>query len=95
MITKELKEKIDNLSYDDQDDIYRYLWSKHVAQDVKNHATNLDIELDDDEIDIITEHYCYWGDYDCNLDYWTNIENLIMECIKSQDKKAMVTIVNN
>lgn len=80
MISNELKNKIDNLSAVEKDDVYRYLWSKHVKEDVESLCEDMDIVLTEDQTEIIVERYVYNGDYDCNLPYWTNIENLIREC---------------
>ena len=79
MISDELKSQIDALSPEEEDKVYRYLWSNHVRNDVVAHAEFLGVVLSDEEIDIITERYVYDGDYDCNLSYWDNIENLINE----------------
>lgn len=86
MIDVALKEKIDALTSKEKDDIYRYLWHQHVKEDVESHAIDMDVELDEDEIDIVAEWYVYDGDYDCNLDYWANIENLIDRCL--EDRKS-------
>lgn len=79
MTDEELHKMIDSLSSYEQDRIYRYLWSQHVREDVISHAENIGIGLDDGIIDAIVDRYVERGDYDCNLDYWTNIENLIEE----------------
>lgn len=79
MTDEELHKMIDSLSSYEQDRIYRYLWSKRVREDVISHAENIGIGLDDGIIDTIVDRYVERGDYDCNLDYWTNIENLIEE----------------
>lgn len=79
MTDEELHKMIDSLSSYEQDRIYRYLWSQHVREDVISHAENIGIGLDDGIIDTIVDRYVERGDYDCNLDYWTNIENLIEE----------------
>lgn len=79
MTDEEIHKMIDSLSSYEQDRIYRYLWSQHVREDVISHAENIGIGLDDGIIDTIIDRYVEHGDYDCNLDYWTNIENLIEE----------------
>lgn len=79
MTDEELHKMIDSLSSYEQDRIYRYLWGQHVREDVISHAENIGIGLDDGIIDTIVDRYVERGDYDCNLDYWTNIENLIEE----------------
>lgn len=79
MTDKEIHEMIDSFSPYEQDRIYRYLWGQHVREDVVNHAENIGVELDDGTIDTIVDRFVEHGDYDCNLDYWANIENLIEE----------------
>lgn len=79
MTDEEIHKMIDSLSPYEQDRIYRYLWGQHVREDVISHAESIDVELDDEVIDIIVDRYVEQGDYDCNLNYWTNIENLIEE----------------
>jgi hypothetical protein len=44
-------------------------------------VADMDIELDDGDIEAIMEQYVYEGRYDCNLDYWANIGNLIDEYV--------------
>ena len=77
MISPTLKAQIDAMPYQDQDDIYRYLWHQHVMEDVEAHSTDMDVTLTQDEIDLAAEYYVYDGAYDCNFDYWSNIEGVI------------------
>lgn len=79
MTDEELHKMIDSLSSYEQDRIYRYLWGQHVREDVISHAETIGVELDDCIIDTVVDRYVERGDYDCNLDYWTNIGNLIEE----------------
>jgi hypothetical protein len=81
VISEELKNRVDNLSAQERDDIYRYLWGQHVKEDIRSHVADMDIELDDGDIEAIMEQYVYEGRYDCNLDYWANIGNLIDEYV--------------
>lgn len=72
------------LSDTQKDDIYRMVWSDHVVEDVKARLIeNPDLEIDEDEEDALCEEvanaFVYNGDYDCNLSYWDNIDNLIKE----------------
>lgn len=78
-ITEEIKKKIDDMPAAERDMTYRYLWHEHVTEDVEAHAEEMDIDLTDAEIDAIADRYVYEGDYDCNISYWDNIENLIHE----------------
>lgn len=78
--------KIENLPEDDsttRDKIYREVWKEHVMEDIRSHAEDMEVELSNDDIDDIAERYVYNGDYECNLSYWQNIENLIYTKIKS------------
>lgn len=63
-----------------KDDIYRMVWSDHVKEDVRGVLDERE-ELTEEEKDAIIEDvandYVYNGDYDCNLSYWDNINNLI------------------
>lgn len=72
------------LSETQKDEIYRMLWSDHVYEDVKARLSeNPDLALDEEEEEALCEDvvnaYVYNGDYDCNLSYWDNIDNLIRE----------------
>ena len=77
MIDEKLQKKVDSLSDQERDDIYRYLWAKHVKEDIETYAKNQNYVLDSDDIRILVERYVFDGDYDCNLSYWDNIEALI------------------
>lgn len=65
------------LSPNVQNDIYRTEWKKHVIYDVQSRAEDVGVKLTEDIIDMIAERYTCEGDYDCNLSYWDNIDNLI------------------
>lgn len=78
----ETQAMLDSLPDTELDSVYRYLWAQHVREDVESHAEDIDAELTEEEIDKIVERYVYEGDYDCNLSYWDNIENLIWEIHK-------------
>ena len=80
LLKKKLSIKcIDSLSEEKKDKIYRMLWSGYVKEDVKSYADNIGTILSNEEIEVIVQRYVYCGDYDCNLSYWDNIENLIKE----------------
>lgn len=73
-----------NLTPSQRDDIYRMVWSDHVSEDVRGRLSeNPDLELNEEEEDALIEDianaYVYNGDYDCDLSYWDNIDNLIKE----------------
>lgn len=78
----ELSEKnwelVNSLSPKDRDEVYRYLWAGHVREDVRARAEEiLEPALAEDEVDRAAYLYVYEGEYDCNLSYWDNIDNLI------------------
>ena len=75
-LSKEFRERLDNMSFAEKDAIYRAVWFERVAEDVESYAED-NYLLTDDIISGIADAFVYEGDYDCNLDYWTNIENLI------------------
>ena len=77
--------KISKMECLDKDALYRKLWANHVQEDVLNHSRALDKELNDDGIKKVVDRYVYHGDYDCNLSYWDNIENLIDEAYENKD----------
>lgn len=58
-----------------KEDIYRTIWAEHVAEDIKEHYLESDIEISDSNAEYLAELYVN-GEYDCNLSYWENIENL-------------------
>ena len=78
-LTPKLQAVIDNLTDTEKDRLYRHLWHDYVKEDIIAHAENMDVELTDNEIQTAAERYVYEGKYDCNLNYWDNIENLINE----------------
>lgn len=82
MIDEKLQKKVDELSAQERDDIYRYLWAQHVREDVESYSKNIGVVLDETEKDSIANLYVYDGEYDCNLTYWENIENLINQVTK-------------
>lgn len=77
-IDDNIKTIIDKLSQQDKDDIYRYLWKDYIKKDIEDYLEERcdDITLTDDLIDYAADLYVYEGEYDCNFDYWTNIEHV-------------------
>ncbi len=64
------------------DDVYRAIWYEHVLEDVKRvmHESKANLTKEEKAIaESAAERYVYDGDYDCNLPYWSNIENLLNE----------------
>ena len=76
-LPEHLHKLIDNLSYSERDQIYRYLWSEHVTEDVKSLCDDNETTLTNDAIEHIVNQYVYDGEYDCNLSYWDKLQNLI------------------
>lgn len=81
-----MQEKIDqiigSLTYAEKDLLYRTLWVEHVKEDIEGVLVeNYREEMTDEEIsgtaEKLARQYCFDGDYDCNLCYWDNIDNLI------------------
>ena len=76
---------VETLSSTERDDLYRYLWSDYVRNDVREKLASDDIGLSDEDvkaiIEAVVEYYVYDGEYDCELGYWDNISNLITNAI--------------
>ncbi len=63
-----------------KDALYRALWKEHVKEDVEAIVVqneNIPGEHLEEIIDNAAELYVYDGEYDCNLDYWANIDGVI------------------
>lgn len=79
---EELFKLIDSLKPYRKDELYRYLWVNHVREDVRTILEEYDVPYlsnDDFEamIDDCANRFVYNGEYDCNTDYWTNLDALI------------------
>lgn len=79
-------EKLLNSLTDSQKDyIYRKVWAEHVKEDVLSVLAGRKDNLSDKEKQEIAEEaaylYCEEGQYDCNLSYWENVENLVNELV--------------
>ena len=77
--SKSFIDEVKNLDFVTRDEIYRMLWKEYVVEDIKTQLENDEIELSKDIIDHIANRYVYDGDYDCEVPYWDNINNLIKE----------------
>lgn len=82
--SEELNIYVDSCGSYERDQLYRHLWMKHVVEDITSHLGDIDTELTDEEIEAAAKRYVYDGDYDCNLDYWSNIENVIYRVIEAR-----------
>lgn len=81
MISNEQKEKIDVLSYEEKDQIYRYLWQGHIENDVREYVKSESATvLTDEQITEVAARFVH-GDYDCNIDYWSNIGALVHKIV--------------
>lgn len=66
------------LSYESRDRIHREQWKLCVIEDIRSRLSERDdYGLGTDALDCAATAYCFDGEYDCNLDYWANIDNLI------------------
>ena len=69
----------------DKDTLYYQLWEEHVREDVSSfleeelEARKIEVsdEVKEDIIARAAYLYVYEGEYDCNLNYWDNIKNLL------------------
>ena len=79
---EELFKLIDSLKPYRKDELYRHLWVNHVREDVRTILEEYDVPyLSDDDfeamIDDCANRFVYNGEYDCNADYWSNLDALI------------------
>lgn len=81
---KNLDDLLASLSPKEKDVLYRKLWFEHVLEDVQSFAETEDLEITDEIAKQVADRYVYNGDYDCNLSYWDNINNLVKECIENE-----------
>lgn len=62
-----------------KDAVYRLLWKEYVLEDILSFCEKDRYEMDEETLaacENAAERYVE-GDYDCNLSYWDNIENVI------------------
>lgn len=52
---------------------------ENIREDVKNYCTEHQLPCTDELTSTVAERWVKAGDYDCNADYWSNIETLINE----------------
>ena len=79
---KEFFELIDSLKPHRKDELYRYLWVDYVREDMRASFEGYDVSyLSDNDfealIDNCANQLVYNGKYNCNIDYWSNIKELI------------------
>lgn len=77
----DLEKLAENLDFKTSDNLYRILHMPYVKEDVKHMLNELEIDTSaynlECLIDDCASRYVYDGDYDCNLSYWQNLENII------------------
>lgn len=95
LIKKENMDFLNSLTAQDRDEIYRYLWAQHVKEDIKGHAEDIDDDIAPDEIERAAYLYVYEGQYDCTLNYWTNIENVIIRATADRHTEEWRNIQQN
>lgn len=79
-LTLNINTFVDSLDSASRDALYRRLWIEYVTEDVAYHIETFDdIPCNDYDtiVELVAHAYVYDGDYDCNLTYWENIDNLI------------------
>lgn len=86
-----MNEKIENivnsLSSEEKDELYRRLWLDYIKSDIVSFCAENNIDSNDKLIADAAKAYVYGCNYDCNLDYWTNIKN-VLETAKSSERGA-------
>lgn len=78
-LSPETAQMLNNMTNAEKDNLYRVLWFDYVKNDVKSFANESDYVLTDTDVEYIARQFVYEGRYDCNLSYWQNIENLILD----------------
>lgn len=75
--------KIVNVFAQKEDEIYRQVKCRYVANDAADRMEERGIVDPNGSIKYaVAERYVLDGDYDCNLDYWTNIDDLIDQILE-------------
>lgn len=77
-MTKDIESIVSSLNDIEKNQLYHRLWFDYVKADVINFCEDNDIAYNDEDFpDKVARYYVYDGKYDCNLPYWTNIENAV------------------
>lgn len=66
-----------NLTNEDRERIYREVLKDYTKQDILARAEDIDREVSEAQAEYLAYLWAYTGEYDCNLSYWDNIDNLI------------------
>lgn len=87
------EELLAKLEYKERDTLYRLLWAESVRENVESVLEGSAGEWtrefsDEDYEDIVSDIADQYvsGNYDCNLNYWDNLDNLIQEKKKEYSK---------
>lgn len=84
LFDKTMAEPMLILSSEQVDNIYRLKRQDFVAQDVIN------LGCDSDTAYEVGRRYSFEGDYDCNLSYWENLENLVKKVQYLEEKDSRI-----
>lgn len=78
----DLEKLAENLNFKTSDKLYRILHMPYVKEDIKSMIDEMEIDTSDYDLECLIDNcasrYVYDGDYDCNLSYWDNIKNIII-----------------
>lgn len=76
----------------DKDTLYRVLWADYMYEDVYGFVKENGYSLNESGVQEVVDRYVYNGDYDCNLSYWDNINNLVQEALEKESNKEVEDI---
>ena len=73
----------------DKNTLYRLLWADYMYEDVYGFVKENGYSLNESGVQEVVDRYVYNGDYDCNLSYWDNINNLVQEVLENRANRKM------
>ena len=91
----EPKAFLSDLTADERENVYRYLWKEHVIEDVKSVIEDYIFYtlLPKDDVERIAneaaDRYVYNGCYNNDIGYWENINNLVRDAISDKAREVM------
>lgn len=69
---------LDKLTVEEKEAVYREVLAQYTKQDILVRAEDyFGMDISDEEAEFLAERWAYDGEYDCNLSYWDNIDNLL------------------
>lgn len=74
---------VDVLSPSQLEYIYRMVRVRYTIEDIEARLEDLHLSMAQEDIEDAAERFAN-GNYDCNLDYWSNIDNLINDYDKTE-----------